>query len=148
MSGPAFVREVATKYTGPEHPTVSPLRSPADVARLARELVEDDAREHFVAVFLDARHRPIGCQVVSIGTASASLVHPREIYQPAVGLGACAIVLAHNHPSGDPGPSSEDRDVTKRLTEAGEVLGIKILDHVIWTRSAGYHSFQEAGELG
>jgi DNA repair protein RadC len=140
----AFVREVATRYTGPEYSTVSPLRAPADVARLARELVEDDAREHFVAVFLDARHRPIGCQVVSIGTASASLIHPREVFQAAVGVGACAIVLAHNHPSDDPSPSAEDREITSRLSRAGGVLGIRILDHVVWTRSGGFYSFQES----
>jgi DNA repair protein RadC len=107
------------------------MLSPVAAARFVRLLLANDAREHFVAILLDGRHRPIAYQVVSIGTATSSLVHPREVFQTAVGLGAVAIVLAHSHPSGDPTPSSEDREVTARLVRAGEILGIRILDHVV-----------------
>ena len=108
-----------------------------------RAVVKNDAREHFVVIMLDGRHRPIGYQVVSIGTATASLVHPREVFQAAVGLGAVALIIAHNHPSGDPTPSLEDREVTERLIRAGDLLGIRLLDSVVVAESA-YHSMREA----
>jgi DNA repair protein RadC len=119
------------------------MRNPEDVARFVRGVVGNDAREHFVAILLDGRHRPIAYQVVSIGTATASLVHPREVFQPAVGLGACAVIVAHNHPSGDPTPSAEDRDVTRRLAQAGGLLGILLLDSVV-VADLGYVSLREA----
>ena len=99
------------------------MKGPAAVAQFVRQLVANDAREHFVAIMLDGRHRPIAYQVVSVGTATASLVHPREVFQTAVGLGAVALIVAHSHPSGDPTPSSEDREVTGRLAQAGRVSG-------------------------
>ncbi len=99
------------------------------------------AAYHFV-VMLDGRHRPIGYQVVSVGTATASLVHPREVFQAAVSLGAVALIVAHNHPSGDPTPSPEDRAVTERLVRCGEVLGIRILDSLV-VADAAYHSMRE-----
>jgi DNA repair protein RadC len=86
-----------------------------------RQVVTDDAREHFVAIYLDGRHRAIGHQVVSVGTATASLVHPREVFQPAILAGACAVIVGHNHPSGDPSPSPEDRAVTLRLEHAQQI---------------------------
>jgi DNA repair protein RadC len=119
------------------------MRSPADVARFVRALVGTDAREHFVVVMLDGRHRPVAYQVVSIGTATASLVHPREVFQPAVGIGAVAILVAHNHPSGDPTPSAEDREVTDRLLRAGQLIGIPLLDHVV-VAERGHVSLREA----
>jgi DNA repair protein RadC len=105
-------------------------------------VVGGDAREHFVVLMLDARHRPIAYQVVSIGTATASLVHPREVFQAAVSIGAVAIIVAHNHPSGDPSPSREDREVTERLNRAGGVLGIRLLDSVV-VADSGFHSIRE-----
>jgi len=118
------------------------MQSPAAVTRFVRQLLANDAREHFVAILLDGRHRPVAYQIVSVGTATASLVHPREVFQAAVGLGAVAIVLAHSHPSGDPTPSSEDREVTVRLARVGEILGIRVLDHVIVVER-GYCSLRE-----
>jgi DNA repair protein RadC len=118
------------------------MQSPAAVTRFVRQLVANDAREHFVAILLDGRHRPIAYQVVSVGTATASLVHPREVFQTAVALGAVALIVAHSHPSGDPTPSSEDREVTGRLARAGEILGIRVLDHVI-VAARGYCSLRE-----
>lgn len=134
------VREVRVKYQGPRRCGAA-LRKPQGVAKLVRRLVKDDPREHFVAVFLNGRHEPVAFQVVSIGTATASLVHPREVYQPAVALGACAVIVAHNHPSGHAEPSPEDRDVMERLTKAGELLGIALLDSVVVTAD-GHHSMR------
>ena len=110
------------------------------------KLVHGDAREHFIVVCLDARNEAVAFQAVSVGTANSSIVHPREVFQLAVHVGAVQILLAHNHPSGDPSPSSKDREVTKRLVKAGEIMGIKILDHVISGRD-GFYSFDEHGEI-
>lgn len=142
MSAPTQIREAVVRYRGAPRRIGEALRSPVDVARFVRQLVANDAREHFVALMLDARHRPVAYQVVSVGTATASLVHPREVYQAAVGLGACAVIVAHNHPSGDPSPSREDREVTGRLVRAGAVLGIRLLDSVV-VADRGHCSLRE-----
>lgn len=138
-----YIREVAIKYIGRKKRIPIAIRSPLDAVDFMRRVVTDDAREHFLALYLDGRHRPLAHQIVSIGTATASLVHPREVFQPAVLAGAAAIIVGHNHPSGDPSPSVEDHSVTRRLARAGEVLGIRVLDHVVWTRGVGYVSLQE-----
>jgi DNA repair protein RadC len=109
-----------------------------------RQVVTDDAREHFVAIYLDGRHRAIGHQIVSVGTATASLVHPREVFQPAILAGACAVIVGHNHPSGDPSPSPEDRAVTLRLAAAANLLGLHLLDSLVWTRRGTFVSLQES----
>jgi DNA repair protein RadC len=137
------IREVAIRYRGRAKRAPDALRSPADVAAFMRRAVTDDAREHFVAIYLDGRHRPVAHQIVSVGTATAALVHPREVFQPAVLLGACALIVAHNHPSGDPSPSSEDRDITERLAQAGKLLGITLLDSIVWTREGRFASLRE-----
>ncbi len=134
------VREVRLSYRGRGRPA-EVLREPEGVARLVRELVRDDPREHFVAVFLNGRHRPIGFQVTSIGTATASLVHPREVYQPALVVGAVGLVVAHNHPSGDPLPSAEDRGVTRRLHAAGKLVGVELIDSVVVV-AGGFYSMR------
>jgi len=137
MSAPiAMVREVVVRYRGAGRRAGEAIRRPDEAAAFVRRLIAGDAREHFVALLLDGRHRPIGYQVVSVGTATASLVHPREVFQGAVGVGAVAVIVAHNHPSGDPRPSTEDLDVTRRLVSAGEVLGIQVLDSLVVTEGA------------
>ncbi len=143
--GTTLIREVAVRYRGNRRALPAPLRGGADVVGLVRRLVAGDAREHFVTILMNGRHHPIGYQVVTVGTATASLVHPREVFQAAVGAGAVAIVLAHNHPSGDPSPSAEDRSVTRRLVQAGNILGIRVLDHVVVTAD-GYFAFREREE--
>jgi DNA repair protein RadC len=143
MSAPVMIREAVVSYRGPRRKLPESVRNPADVARFVRRIVGNEAREHFLVLMLDARHKAIAYQVVSIGTATASLVHPREVFQTAVGAGAVAVIVAHNHPSGNPSPSREDRDVTDRLVRAGEVLGIRLLDSVVVTYS-GYVSLREA----
>ena len=88
-------------------------------------------REHFVALMVDQKHKVIGINTVSVGSLNSSVVHPREVFKPAILSNAAAIILAHNHPSGDPMPSAEDIEVTRRLVAAGETLGIAVLDHII-----------------
>lgn len=120
-----------------------PVRSPADVHRHFYARLRDARQESFIALLLDGRHRVRGEVVVSRGTLTASLVHPREVFRSALREAAAAMVLVHNHPSGDPAPSGEDRAVTTRLVEAGELLGVRIVDHVI-VAEQGYFSFSEA----
>ena len=90
-------------------------------------------KEHFLALYLNARHELIHKEIVSIGTANASMVHPRDVFAPAIIHNATAVIVAHNHPSGGATPSPEDRDVTHRLKEAGKLLGISVLEHIIIT---------------
>ena len=94
-------------------------------------MLRDKKREIFLVVLLDARHRMLREEVVSEGSLTSSIVHPREVFLPAVRESAGAVVLVHNHPSGDPRPSEEDVAVTRRLVRASELLGIRVLDHVI-----------------
>ena len=122
------------------------IQVPSDVHRHFFDRLRDYPQERFHALLLDSRHRVTREVLISQGTLTASLVHPREVFRHAVRQSAAALVLVHNHPSGDPAPSSEDRRVTERLLRAGEVLGIRVLDHVV-VAEHGYYSFNEAGEL-
>ncbi len=94
-------------------------------------LAHDGVQEEFHIVTLDTKHKPIRTHCITVGTLDASLVHPREVFRPAIRDAASAIILVHNHPSGEATPSSEDRQVTRQLTEAGKLLGIQVLDHII-----------------
>lgn len=106
------------------------VEGPEDVARIARAILPTD-REGFVVIHLDSRHHVRSVELASIGSLNASIVHPREVFKAAILANASAIIVAHNHPSGDPEPSNEDIAITKRLGKAGEILGIDLLDHVI-----------------
>jgi DNA repair protein RadC len=97
-------------------------------------LAEDAVQEEFHVVTLDTKHKPIHTHRVTVGTLDASLVHPREVFRPAIRDAASAVILVHNHPSGDPTPSREDHQVTRQLTDAGGLLGITVLDHIIVAR--------------
>jgi DNA repair protein RadC len=142
--GATYIREVRLQYHGPNWKAAAALRHPYDAVAFARRIVKDDVREHFIAVYLESRHRPVAYQVVSIGTANQSLVHPREIFQPAIAAGATAVLVMHNHPSGTVSPSVEDREVTQRLAKAGEIVGIRVLDHIVFTAEGAYYSFAES----
>jgi DNA repair protein RadC len=122
------------------------LRGPEDVYRHYHPNLRHAHQERFFAVLLDGRHRVLGHEVVSQGTLTASLVHPREVFRPALRACAAALILVHNHPSGDPTPSAEDRDVTSRLARAGEILGVRVIDHVV-VAERGYCSLREEGLL-
>ncbi len=126
----------------PGRPVVS---SPADVDRLLRGRIANLDRENFVVVLLNTKNEVIETPLVSVGTLSASLVHPREVFKPAIRASAASVILAHNHPSGKVEPSREDREVTRRLGEAAGVLGIEVLDHVIV--GDGFFSMKEHGML-
>lgn len=108
--------------------------------------IREAKKEHFLILCLNARRQLVHQETVSIGTLSASLVHPREIYSPAIIHSAAAVVAVHNHPSGDPSPSAEDREATRRLQRAGELLGIPLADHVIVSESS-FFGFREHGLL-
>lgn len=107
------------------------ISNPRHAAELLQAHLAGVDREHFVTLLLDAKNRVIGISTISIGDLSSALVHPREVFKPAILANAANILLAHNHPSGNPDPSPEDVAVTKRLGEAGDLLGIQVLDHVI-----------------
>ena len=102
--------------------------------------------EHFGVLLLDTRHRVLRTCLLSVGTLDASIVHPREVFREATLTGAAAIILFHNHPSGDPRPSSDDVQLTQRIMDAGELMGITVLDHMIVVER-GFHSMREAGTL-
>jgi DNA repair protein RadC len=106
----------------------------------------DRDKEHFIAIGLDARNKIKYAEVVSIGTANASLVHPREVFRRAIIYGVTSLIIGHNHPSGDTDPSDADLTVTNRLKDAGQLLGISLLDHVI-VATSGYYSFKEGGKI-
>lgn len=120
------------------------MRHGGDAVSLVRAFLGDDPRERFAVVYLDSRHRPIAVHEAHVGTCDSTPVHPREVFGPAVALAATAIVVAHNHPSGDPTPSAEDRRVTDRLRAAGELLGVPLLDHVV-IGDQRYYSFADEG---
>jgi len=120
---------------------ISQLLSPQDVFDNLKD-IRVSKKEHFVVFFLDSRNQEIKREIVSIGTINASLVHPREVFEPAVKYLAVQIILAHNHPSGTLEHSEDDLTVNKRLVEAGKILGIEVLDHIIVTKDS-FKSFKE-----
>lgn len=122
------------------------LDSPARVLDQIPAAVRAGKKEHLLAFYVNARSQLVHQETVSIGTLSASLVHPREVFQPAVAHSAAAVIVAHNHPSGDCTPSAEDKDATRRLSRAGELLGIPLLDHLI-VSATGFFSFKDRGLL-
>lgn len=124
-----------------------PLRSACEVFERCRYRVGDLHVECFQVLLLDAKHRPVREVRVSTGILNGSLVHPREVFAPAIAERAAAVILVHNHPSGDPTPSREDREVTGRIRTAGEILGIPVLDHVI-IGDCTFYSFREEADWG
>lgn len=111
-----------------ERPTI---RGPEDAAAVVMEEMRHLDREHFCALLLNTKHQVVARETISIGTLNTSVVHPRELFKTAIKRSASAVILVHNHPSGDPTPSREDRDITRRLQEAGSIIGIEVLDHII-----------------
>lgn len=138
----ALVRESTLSQL--QRPTI---QRPAEAARLLAAYLSDEDREHLVVLLLNTKHRVIGLNTVSVGTLNASIAHPREILKPAILANAAAFVLGHNHPSGEVNPSAEDIELTKRLSAAGDLLGIRLLDHLIIAEDGRWYSFQEDGVL-
>ena len=121
------------------------INSSQDVTK-ETEHIKENKKENFVVLYLDARNKLIYKETVSIGSLNANLVHPREVFEPAVRNLAAQIILAHNHPSGDPEPSEDDLVITKRLVEVGKIMGIEINDHIIVTKN-GFFSFKDKNLL-
>ncbi|MFN9948504.1 MAG: RadC family protein [Planctomycetota bacterium] len=119
-----------------------PVRGGGDVARLVRDSVRGSGQESFFAIPLDRRHRVLSVRIVATGGVDSVGAHPRDVFAPAIRDGAAALVVAHNHPSGDPTPSPQDRAVTERLGSAGQLLGIELLDHVV-VGDVRYYSFAD-----
>ncbi len=139
------VLEIARRFLSEEVPRGPTFRSAADVFARYRYLIADSPVEVFLALHLDVKHRLLSESRVSVGILDGSLIHPREVFAAAVGERAGAVILVHNHPSGDPAPSPEDREVTRRLRAAGGIVGIPVLDHVIIGNCA-FFSFREESD--
>ncbi|MCD4763272.1 MAG: DNA repair protein RadC [Desulfobacterales bacterium] len=122
------------------------ITSAQDVIPLLADIA-DKKQEHFVCISLNGAHEVIKKRIVTIGLVDRSQVHPREVYADVISDRAAAVIFAHNHPSGDLKPSNSDLKIHEQLTEAGKILGLRILDHIIVTKK-GYYSFQEAGLIG
>ena len=122
------------------------VSSSKDSYDVLRPILAHQYQESFVAVLLSAKHRVLDIVEISRGTLTSSLVHPREVFRPAIKHAAAAVIVAHNHPSGDPKPSKEDRALTTRLCRCAHELGIQLLDHLI-LGNAGYISFADEGWL-
>ena len=135
------VREDITNYLK----TGTRYTSPSQVSDTFQFLMKE-TKEMFITLHLDGKNRIIAMDVVSIGSLNQSIVHPRSVFMTACLTSAAAIILVHNHPTGDPSPSSEDISITRRLREAGEIMGISILDHII-IGNGEYLSFSERGLL-
>lgn len=123
-----------------------PIRNAEDMLPLLDEIAKLH-QEHFIVVSVDTKHRLINKRIVFVGTMTAVLVHPREVFVDAIRDRAAAIILSHNHPDGEPEPSEVDISITKELIAAGKLLGIEVLDHVIMAEDSHY-SFKEQGALG
>ena len=142
---PAWVRLV--RELDPAHREPVLIRGPQDVHRLLHERASQELGEVFYLITLNAQAAVVGLHEVTRGTLTSSLVHPREVFIRAIADCAAGIIVAHNHPSGDPTPSQDDRAVTRQLVEAGKVLDLPVYDHVI-IGNGRYFSFVEGGLLG
>jgi len=118
------------------------INSAEDIGKLFLPKMSHLKKENFRVVYLDSRKRAIKEETIFIGSLNASVVHPREIFEPAITEGVAAIILLHNHPSGDPTPSEDDLEITKQIVSSGKILGIEVLDHVIIGRNS-YYSMRE-----
>jgi DNA repair protein RadC len=138
------IGELARRYAAQRLPRGTPLRTSAEVYRHCGERLATLRKEQFHVILLDGKNRPLKDVRVSEGTLTASLVHPREVFVPVIEESAAAIILVHNHPSGDPTPSAEDIAITERLRQVGELMGVRVLDHVVIGHGR-YVSFADEG---
>ena len=136
--------EIAKRYGEREFRPGEAFRGSGDVYAHFRERLASERREHFYAVLLDNKHRKIKDVSVSQGSLTASIVHPRDVFAPVVREAAAAVIFVHNHPSGDPTPSKEDIEITRRLREVGELMGVRVLDHIVVGKGR-YVSFVDDG---
>lgn len=135
------VREI--EYSYDKRPKINGME---DVVEAVKPMIADPNKEFFIALYLNTKNGVLKQEVISIGSLNANIVHPREIFKTACMVSASNIIVAHNHPSGDPSPSREDIELTKKLFEAGKMMGIELLDHVIIGHDSNY-GFKENGQL-
>ena len=152
QTGTMRLRELTVRYSvrkdGDGQPIVvgRDLSTPRDTAASLMTMLQDEPSEVFAILCITTKHRVIAYHEVSRGTLDATLVHPREVFKVALLANAAAIILTHNHPSGDPSPSPDDVQLTRRLVDAGALLGVQVLDHII-VGDNRYYSFKEAGHI-
>jgi len=138
--------EIARRLGNHKWESGQPLRSSEDVFQHFRRGLEAEKRELFYVILLNNKNKKLREVKISEGSLTASLVHPREVYNPVIRESAAAVIFVHNHPSGDPAPSQEDIEITRRLKEVGEVMGIRVLDHIVIGHDR-YFSFSDRGML-
>lgn len=139
--------KIKTKLVIEGHREYKPLKfsNPVDVYKAFKKLIESD-KERFYSLLLDAKNNVIGVDMVSQGSLNSSPVHPREVYKSALLASAASVIFVHSHPSGEPEPSESDKEITKQLKLAGDLLGIEVLDHII-IGIGDYYSFADKGIL-
>jgi len=140
--GIKLFQAISEQYAKEKIPEKILLTSPQEVVNYLREKLGKEKKEHFLILSLDSRNNLIRENIVSVGILNANLVHPREVFKEAIDAHAASIIIAHNHPSGDPEPSEDDLEITHRLVESGKILGIEIFDHIIITKTKVF-SFKE-----
>ena len=138
--------ELSKRIAKEKHEPNTKISSPLILSQYFMELLRHEQKECFVVTFLDAKCKMMGYQIISTGSLTASVVHPREVYKIAIQKSAYSIIVLHNHPSGDPSPSKEDIQITERLKKVGELIGIPLLDHII-IGDGIYRSFKEESYL-
>jgi len=139
--------EISRRYATEKLPQGKAFSRSADVFAHFHQRLRDKKKECFFIILLDSKNRAIREERISEGTLTSSLVHPREAFTPAIRESAASLILVHNHPSGDPTPSREDEEITRRLVEGGKLLGIAVLDHII-VGQGSYYSFADRGSIG
>ena len=141
-AGGVRARQLEVRYmAGVDVPDAAPLRTPLQIAAVLRPIMEGRLVEALVVLHLDARHRLIGYEVSAIGALNVVHVSPRDVYRSALTVGAAAIIVSHNHPSGDASPSPDDLELTRRLRAAADLIGVPMLDHIVM--GDGFYSFSE-----
>ncbi len=138
------LKEVARRLMDAETPKQYTIRRPEDIYNFLKPMFKYETKEHFLIIILDTKNQVIAAPTISIGSLSASIVHPREVFSEVLKYPASSVVLAHNHPSGDSSPSKEDLNITRRLVKCGEFMDIAVLDHIIMGNDE-YTSLKEQG---
>jgi DNA repair protein RadC len=138
--------EIARRLESRTDETKPKINSPEDVYRLIYPRLREEKKEMFIEICLDTKNQVIKEETISIGSLNANVVHPREVFRTALAESAAHIIVAHNHPSGDPAPSREDIEITRKLVETGSIMGITVLDHVI-IGDGSHFSMKEAGHI-
>jgi DNA repair protein RadC len=139
-----LILEVAKRYGETDWPAGEPFKGSCDVYAHYRERLATETVEFFLAVLLDNKHRKLKDIVVGQGSLTASIVHPRDVYSRIIRAAAASVIFVHNHPSGDPTPSAEDLAITRRLREVGDLIGVRVLDHIVIGKGR-YVSFVDDG---